>query len=112
MKKTICVLLLMGPLVAGCGMSDGQEYKLASTTYQATVRSITVASKADLISLADMERVAVIEGEAFDLLGSMRSALLEARSLDFEFYRIRASALIDRLIIIELEAQRTKERQP
>jgi len=110
MKKLVCLLLLI-PLVAGCAMSDGQEYKLASGTYQATVRSITVASKADFISLADMERVAVLEGEAFDLLGSMRDALVENRKLDFEFYRLQAAALIDRLIIIELEAQRRKERQ-
>jgi len=108
----LCLLLLAS---GGCGMSDGQRYKLASNTYQATANSLVAASKAGILGLADMERIEPVEFEVRVTLAAMRLSLAEGKRLDFEWYHNHVQGLLARMIEMEMKAAETtkpKEAKP
>ena len=108
----LCLLLLAS---GGCGMSDGQRYKLAGQTYQATTNSLAAASKAGILGLADMERIAPVESAVHASLASMRKAIADGNPIDFEWYHSRVQGLLTRMIELEMkaaEATRPKEKTP
>ena len=94
----------------GCGLSDGQRFKLASSTYQATTRTVTTAVQAGMFTDDELVTIQDVDNECYDVLSRMETALVEGRPLDFEFAHQAANRLIDRMIAMELTAGR-RERQ-
>lgn len=112
-KKTPALLALILPvmLLGGCvgtQFSDAQVYKMTSNTYADTLDEIVRQSQLGMIDDETMEQVKSISEQLSPVFDQMEAAIVEGRSLDFESAMRSARTLLDRLIAIQLEAERSQ----
>lgn len=93
----------------GCGKSPSQQYAMASDTYTVTVNGVVAASQAGLIDFETLQTINKYRQQADIELNAMRTALDEGRKYDFKYALERFLAIMNRIAVLQMEAEKRKE---
>lgn len=102
--RLVCVLGAMVVLLGGCkGLSPTQKYQIAVTSYTTAVDTVTKLSRADLVTLDQLEEFNVGREEASALLDEAGDKLVKGET--FNQWDL-LNSILERLTIAMLKLER------